>query len=160
VIRKARPADLPAIRRIYNEAVAERASTADEKPRSLADRRKWLKQFDARHPIYVGIEDGEVAAYGCLFSYGPKSGYRFTVENSVYVAGEHRGKGWGTLMLDHLLSRARSLKHRYIWARIFTHNNISVRLHRKAGFRLVGVQKRVAVLDGKWYDVALLEKHL
>lgn len=160
MIRRARPCDLPAIRRIYNQAVAERAATADESPRSLADRRRWLRQFDARHPIYVGLEDGEVAAYGCLFAYGPKSGYRHTVENSVYVARERRGKGWGGRMLGHLLARARALKHRYVWARIFTHNKVSVALHRKAGFRLVGVQRRVAVLDGRWYDVTLMEKHL
>lgn len=160
MIRKARPSDLPAIRRIYNQAVAERSATADERPKSLADRRKWLRQFDARHPIYVGLENGEVAAYGCLFAYGPKSGYRFTVEDSVYVSRGHRRRGWGRRMLVHLLGRARALGHRYVWARIFTHNRVSVRLHREAGFRLVGVQRRVALLGGRWYDVALLEKHL
>ena len=160
MIRKARFSDLPAIRRIYNEAVAERIATADERPKSLADRRRWFRQFDAKHPIWVGEEGGEVAAYAALFSWGPKSGYRRTIEDSVYVARAARGRGWGGRLLDHALAAARKLRHRYVLARIFSHNKASIRLHRRRGFRLIGEQRRVAVLDGRWYNVTLMEKLL
>lgn len=160
LIRKASLRDLPAITRIYNQAVEERASTSDETPRSLADRRRWFAQFDAKHPCWVGVEGGEVAAFGALYAWGPKSGYRFTVENSVYVARAARGRGWGKRMLAHVLKEGRALGHKYVLARVFSHNPASLRLHRKAGFRLIGTQRRVAKLDDRWYDVALMEKHL
>lgn len=159
-IRPAKAWDVPAITRIYNEAVAERSATADTEPRSLADRRKWFQQFDAKHPIFIGEEDGEVVAYGCLFAYSPKEGYRLARENSVYVAGSARGRGWGKKMLSHLILRARTLRLRYLWARIFAHNKASLALHRTLGFARVGRQKKVACMDGRWYDVVLLDKHL
>lgn len=159
-IRPAKAWDVPAITRIYNEAVAERIATSDTKAKSLADQRKWFKQFDARHPIFVGEEEGLVVAYGCLFAYSPKDGYRFARENSVYVAGAARGRGWGGRMLAHLVARAKAAGLRYLWARIFSHNKASLRLHAALGFKKVGLQRKVTFMDRRWYDVVLLDKHL
>lgn len=159
-IRPAKARDLPAIRAIYNEAVAERAATADLEARTLADRRRWFRQFDLRHPIFVIEENKQVLAYGCLFAYSPKAGYRLAAENSVYVAGRARGRGLGRRMLAHLIRRARMLGLRYLCARVFTHNPASLKLHRRLGFRRVGVQKRISLMDKRWRDVAVLELHL
>ncbi len=159
-IRPAKAWDLPAITRIYNEAVAERSATSDLKPKTLAERRKWFRQFDRRHPIFVGEETGEVLAYGCLFEYSPKDGYRFAAENSVYVAGHARGRGLGRMMLEHLIQRAHALGLRYLCARVFTHNPVSLKLHRRLGFTRVGVQKRISYMDDLWRDVVILELHL
>lgn len=159
-IRPAKARDVPAITRIYNEAVAQRISTSDIEPKTLADRRKWFRQFDKRHPIFVGEEDGKVVAYGCLCEYSPKAGYRFTAEHSIYVAGEARGRGWGRRMLRHLIARAKALRLRYLWARIFALNKASLKLHLASGFARVGLQKKISRLGGRWYDVVLLDRHL
>src|ERR1700733_10759496 len=89
-IRIAREKDISRIREIYNEAIRERTATCDEDEKSLSDRKKWFAQFNNDYPIYVLCVGKVIAAYGCLFRYSPKSGYRFAVENSVYVAGEFR----------------------------------------------------------------------
>jgi len=159
-IRKATIKDLPRIRAIYNEAILERTATCDEKKRSLAERRRWFKQFNSRYPIFVLCVGEEVAGYGCLFRYSPKSGYRFAVENSLYIDGRFRGRGFGKKILRHLISAARTRGFRYIEARVFAHNPVSLKLHRKHGFKLIGVQERIANLDGKWFSNTILSLHI
>lgn len=167
VIRRARPGDVPAIAAIYNESVGERTATADTQPRSLEDRQEWFRQFDDRHPIWVGVDregdegsDGRVVSYGCLFDYSPKDGYRFATEHSVYVAASVRGRGLGAAMLDHVLAEAARLGFKYILARIFTHNDASVGLHAARGFKELGIQRRIVEMDGRWYDVTLMDRQL
>jgi phosphinothricin acetyltransferase len=156
-IRLALSSDVPELARIYNEAVVERIATADIEPRSLEERAQWFKQFDARNPIWVGEENGRVACYGALFSYSPKEGYRFATENSLYVSRDARGRGHGRAMLKHLIDEATRIGFRYVLARIFTHNETSIKLHAELGFRHLGLQKRIVEMDGRWYDVTLMD---
>jgi len=155
--RRALVPDVPELARIYNEAVLERIATADLEPRSLEERKEWFGQFDDRHPIWVGEESGRVVCYGALFKYSTKEGYRFATENSLYVSRDARGRGHGRAMLGHLLENARLLGFSYMLARIFTHNETSVRLHAERGFRTLGVQRRIVEMDGRWYDVTLMD---
>lgn len=157
VIRRAKVSDLAEITRIYNEAIVERIATADIEARSLEDRAEWFKQFDEQHPIWVGERGGRVACFGNLFSYSPKHGYRFATENSVYVSADARGQGYGRAMLKHVLEEARRLGKRYILARIFTHNEASLKLHAELGFRELGRQRGIVEMDGRWYDVTLMD---
>lgn len=159
-IRIAKSKDLPEIARIYNEAITERIATADMEPRTLKDRAEWFKQFDARYPIWVGEAEDGIVCYGALFKYSPREGYRFATENSVYVARSARGKGYGRVMLRHLVDEARRLGFRYILARIFSHNEASLKLHRELGFRQLGVQHGIVEMDGKPYDVTLMDINL
>ncbi len=160
MIRPAHAGDLPAITRIYNQSVEERASTADTQARSLEERALWFAQFDDRYPIWVYEEKGQVLGYACLFKYSPKDGYRFATEHSVYIAREARGRGFGRLLLGDVLKQAESLGFEYILARIFSHNAASIRLHESAGFALLGRQKRIVQMDGNWYDVTLMDRRL
>lgn len=155
LIRRATTTDLPRIREIYNQAVLERSATCDEEPKTLEERTSWFAQFDDRYPIFVGEEAGAVVGYACLFRYSPKSGYRFTVENSVYIDAAARGKGLGRALLIHLIEVTRSLGYKYIEAKIFRHNPASIELHRSLGFKLVGVHERIANLGGRWFDTTI-----
>jgi phosphinothricin acetyltransferase len=159
-IRRAAPSDLPAITRIYNEAVAERIATADTVERTLEERAAWFEQFDDRYPIWVGESSGETVAFGALFKYSPRDGYRFAAENSVYIARSARGQGHGRTMLEHLIVEARRIGLKYVLARIFTHNDVSLKLHAELGFRHLGLQKDIVEMDGRWYDVTLMDLHL
>ena len=160
VIRSAALADLPGITRIYNEAIAERIATADLEPRTREDRAEWFKQFDDRHPIWVGESEGALVCYGALHRYSPREGYRLAVENAVYVSAAARGRGYGRMMLEHVLSEATSLGFHYMLARIFAHNAASLKLHEKLGFKHLGLQSQVVNMDGRWYDVALMDRLL
>jgi L-amino acid N-acyltransferase len=159
-IRRALAADVPEIARIYNQAVLERIASADTELKSLDDRLAWFGQFDDGHPIWIGEEDGRVACYGGLLKYSSKDGYRFAAENTVYVARETRGRGHGRTMLEHLIAEAKRLGLRYILAKIFTHNEVSLKLHAQQGFRELGLQRRVIEMDGRWYDVTLMDLNL
>jgi L-amino acid N-acyltransferase YncA len=155
-IRPALSSDLPSILEIYNQGIRSRLATCDEDEQTLEEREKWFLQFDEKHPIFVGIIDNEVVCYGCLFRYSPKSGYRFAAENSLYVHDDYQGKGFGKLMLKHLISAAKTSGLKYIEARIFSHNPRSIALHQSLGFKLVGVQPKIGHLDGKFYDNSIL----
>jgi L-amino acid N-acyltransferase YncA len=160
-IRRATQADLPSITRIYNEGIATRMATADSEPRTLEERTEWFRQFDDRFPIWVGLgEDGSVVCYGNLHRWNPREGYRFTAENSVYVAESARGLGLGRVMLEHVVAEARRIGLHYLMARIFSNNAASVRLHERCGFKVLAVQREVIHLDGVWRDVTLMDCHL
>lgn len=160
VIRHASATDLPAITRIYNEAVIERIATADTTQRSLEDRAEWFRQFNDRFPIWVGTHQDtgdEVVAYGVLYQYSPRDGYRYAAENGVYVARAVRGKGYGRVMLKHVVLEARRIGFRYVLAKIFSHNEPSLKLHAELGFNDLGLQKNIVEMDGRWYDVMLMD---
>lgn len=152
--------DLPRIREIYNHAILERTANCDEDERSVEDREIWFKQFSPAYPVFVLELDGRIAGYGCLFKYSPKSGYRFAVENSLYIAKEFRGRGLGKRMLNHLISAAKERGYTYVEARVFEHNPASLALHENLGFKRVGVQNRIANLDGKWFNNVILSLQL
>lgn len=159
-IRRATISDVPAILEIYNQGIRSRLATCDEEDQTLEERKKWFEQFNEQYPLYVGLIEGLVVSYGCLFKYSPKSGYRFATENSIYVHDDYQGRGLGRLMLSHLISKARELGFKYMEARIFSHNTRSIALHESFGFKLVGVQPKIGCLDEKFYDNSILYLHL
>src|SRR5206468_9737694 len=97
-----------------------------------------------------------VVAYGSLSPYRPKPAFAWTVEDSVYVAREHRGAGLGGQILAELIRRARALEHHSIVARITARNTASLRLHARHGFQPVGVERESALKLGRWHDVAIM----
>ncbi len=166
-LRAAREADLARIAAIWNHEVLCSDSTTDTEPRDPAAQREWLAWHTERYPVVVaavttdGPEcDGEVVAYGSLSPYRLKPAFARTVEDSVYVACEHRGAGLGGLILAELVRRARRLEHHSILARITARNAASLRLHARHGFREVGVERESAYKLGRWHDVAIMQRRL
>lgn len=160
-IRDATTADLDAIVAVYNDAILTSKAIWTDEPVEKPDRETWLAQRqDAGHPVLVAVEDDAVVGYG---SYGPwqsKWGYRFTVENSIYLAEEYRGRGIGALLLDELLGRARNAGMHVMVADIEASNTSSIRLHERFGFTRAGVVHQVGTKFGQWLDLAILERTL
>lgn len=152
IIRLALPSDLPAIRDIYNQGVRSRLATADEEEKSLEERTRWFGQFNPQHPLFVIEDNSQVMGYGAIFPLSPRSGFRFAVEHSVYIGESFQGQGLGRQLLQHLVMEACRLGYTYLEARIFKHNKVSLKLHESLGFKLLGIQVRVANLDGHWFD--------
>jgi L-amino acid N-acyltransferase len=166
-LRAAREADLARIAAIWNHEVLSSDSTTDTEPRDPAAQREWLAWHTERYPVVVATvaaggpeRDGEVVAYGSLSPYRPKPAFARTVEDSVYVACDHRGVGLGGLVLAELIRRARALEHHSIVARITARNAASLRLHARHGFREIGVERESAFKLGRWHDVAIMQRRL
>jgi len=159
-VRPATRADLPAIHDIYNEAVLNTTASYDYEPRNMEHRVAWFDAHEQqRLPIFVAV-DGEsrVTGWSSLSRYHDREGYRFTVENTIYVAAPRRGKGVGTLLLPPLIEAARALGLRAIIAAIDGENVASIRLHARFGFAHVGHFKQVGFKFNRWLDVVYMEK--
>ncbi|WP_024803675.1 GNAT family N-acetyltransferase [Nocardia sp. BMG51109] len=159
VIRDARAADLPEILAIHNDAIAETTAIWDTAPVDLEERRAWLRDRTAAgYPVLVAESAGEVAGYASYAQWRPKSGYRFTVENSVYVADRFHRRGIATALLTELLARAeRSGTVHAVIAAIESANTTSIVLHEKFGFRIVGELPEVGHKFGRWMDLTLMQ---
>jgi phosphinothricin acetyltransferase len=106
------------------------------------------------HPATVAVDaDGTVVGWGSLSPFHPRSAYRFTVENSIYLRHDICGRGVGRLMLADLIDRARAIGHHAIIAGIDADQTASIALHRRLGFEHVGHLKQVGFKFGRWLDV-------
>ncbi|MBI1841971.1 MAG: N-acetyltransferase [Verrucomicrobia bacterium] len=160
-IRRAAESDLPAISAIYNHAVLHTTATYDYEPENLERRVAWFEEHRALGlPVFVAERDGTLLGWSSLSPYHRRPGFRFTVENSIYVAEAHRGKGLGGLLLAPLIQSATEQGLRSIIAAIDASNAVSVRLHEKFGFREVGRFPAVGYKFDRWLDVAYLQRVL
>jgi phosphinothricin acetyltransferase len=158
-LRPAREEDLPGILDIYNEAVLNTTASYDYAPRTLEHRRAWFADH-AQHgySVFVAVDEtGRVVGWSALNRYHDRPGYRFTAENSVYVAADQRGQGLGKRLLAPLIDAARDRGFHAILAKIDAENVASLRLHQAFGFEQVGRLRQVGFKFGRWLDVVYLE---
>ena len=161
-IRPATTADLPGILEIYNEAVLNTTATYDYEPRTLEHRAAWFEDHvRTNYPVFVAVdESGRVVGWSALNRYHDRMGYRFTTENSVYVAADQRGRGLGKQLLAPLIEAARERGLHAIIGAIDAANEASLRLHAGFGFEPVGHFKQTGFKFGRWLDVVYMEKLL
>lgn len=154
--------DAEAIRAIYNREVTGTMVTFDLVPRSLDDQRAWLAAHAGAHPAIVAVDGAtdEVVGFGSLSSYRDRPAYSTTVEDSVYVHHDHRGRGVGRVVLAELVRLATVHGFHAMMARIVGGHEASIALHKACGFELVGVEKEVGRKFGRWLDVALMQRLL
>ncbi|MBG6524031.1 L-methionine sulfoximine N-acetyltransferase [Pseudomonas aeruginosa] len=161
-IRDAGVADLPGILAIYNDAVGNTTAIWNETPVDLANRQAW---FDTRarqgHPILVASDAaGEVLGYASYGDWRPFEGFRGTVEHSVYVRDDQRGKGLGVQLLQALIERARAQGLHVMVAAIESGNAASIGLHRRLGFEISGQMPQVGQKFGRWLDLTFMQLNL
>ncbi len=158
-VRPAVESDLPSILDIYNDAVLHTTASYDYEPRSLGDRIAWFRKHeDQGLPVFVALDEGRgIVGWSSLSAYHDRPGYRFTVENSIYVSASDRGRGIGRLLMAPLLTSARTLGLHAIIAVIDADNEPSIRLHRRSGFVEVGRFKEVGFKFNRWLDVIYME---
>lgn len=161
-IRTATAHDAPAIAAIYAHYVATSAATFDEVAPTEDDvAARIAAVIEAGLPFLVADHDGAVAGYAYLGPYKERSAYRFTVENSVYVAPEARGAGIGRALLERLLADGERAGIREVIAIIaVTDDPASIELHRALGFRDGGRLERVGFKHGGWHDTVLMQRSL
>jgi phosphinothricin acetyltransferase len=159
--RLVEPRDAEATRAIYNVEVLESTVTFDITPRSLADQRQWIDEHSGGHPAIVAVKDaGEVVGFASLSPFKPRAAYAPTVEDSVYVHRDGRGRGVGELLLREIIRLGTDHGFHSVIARIVGGHEASIALHRKCGFEEIGCEREVGRKFGRWLDVVLMQRML
>ena len=143
---------------IYNDIILNTTAVWQEEVHSLIMRQEWFRDKEINQlPIFVAEEHQQVIGFSTYGAFRLSFGYRFTVENSVYVASTSRGKGVASLLLKPLIDAAKKASIHAIVAGIEASNEASVALHKKFGFTEVAHFKQVGFKFGKWMDLKFLE---
>jgi phosphinothricin acetyltransferase len=160
--RTAEARDLPAITRIYEHAVRHGTASFELQPPS---EREMAQRYDALrsggYPYLVAQLEGEIMGYAYAGPYRARPAYRWTVEDSIYVAPAAQRRGIGRALLDRLIAEAELGGFRQMIAVIGDSANVgSIEVHRAAGFRLVGTFDNVGFKFGRWLDSVLMQRPL
>jgi L-amino acid N-acyltransferase YncA len=162
-IRPAERADMADVREIYNYYVTNSVVTFDEKRWTHA---QWVEKFDYLRklglPFLVAVSpSGQILGYGLVSPWTGKSGFRYTVENSIYLGQAATGKGLGRALLEALITACEELGIREMVAVISDKGaDASIALHERLGFVEVGRMGRVGHKFGRWLGTIYLQKHL
>ena len=154
VVRPLTAADWPAVRAIYEEGIASGDATFETAAPSWA---AWDRAHLAGHRLVAAI-GGRVVGWAALAPVSERCAYAGVAEASVYVAATAAGRGVGRALLVRLVEGAEAAGIWTVQAGIFPENSASLALHRRCGFRTVGVRERLGRRDGVWRDVVLLER--
>ncbi|GAA3589645.1 GNAT family N-acetyltransferase [Klugiella xanthotipulae] len=163
VLREATPADLPHVREIYNYYVTNSTVTFDEEPMSLA---AWTTKFALLErlgfPFIVAeAPSGQLHGYALVQPWKDKTAYRFTVENSVYLAPASTGKGLGRVLMVELIERSRDAGLKQMIAVIADRGaEGSLRIHRALGFEETGRMGKVGYKFERWLGIITMQLSL
>ncbi|MDR5779096.1 GNAT family N-acetyltransferase [Caballeronia sp. LZ065] len=162
LVRDAASADFDGIARIYAHYVEHALATFEEVPPSADDLRARHAAISAAGlPYLVAEVDDVIAGYACASAYRPRSAYRHTVEDSVYVADGFHGRGIGRALLEALIERCERGPWRQMIAVIGHSGNAgSIALHVRLGFEHAGVLRQVGFKHGQWVDTVLMQRAL
>jgi L-amino acid N-acyltransferase YncA len=161
-IRPARAADLPAMLSIYNEVIENSTAVYALAPSTLDERQAW---FDARtsagFPVLVAMWSGEVVAFASFGEFrGAWPGYRYSVEHSVHVHRDQRGRGIGTALVQALLPLALAMDKHVMIGGIDAANSGSLRMHERLGFERIAHFREVGHKFGRWLDLVFVQRLL
>lgn len=167
-LRPAEEADLTAIQAIYAHHVKTGFASFEEVPPDLAEMtRRWAAIRQAGLPYLVATEGGgngekaDILGYAYAGPYRPRSAYRFTCEDSIYLAPGVQGRGLGRALLTRLITESEALGLRQMIAVIGDSANLaSIGLHRALGFEMTGTFRSVGLKFGRWVDSVLMQRAL
>lgn len=162
VVREARAADLPAIQAIYAHHVRHGLASFEQDPPDLAEMTaRWQNVVAKGLPYRVLEADGKIAGFAYAAPYRARIAYRFTAEDSVYVAPEAAGRGYGRMLLADIVAASAKAGMRQMVAVIGDSANVaSIELHRRLGFREVGTLVAAGFKMGRWIDSVLMQRPL
>jgi phosphinothricin acetyltransferase len=162
-IRDSVPADIPAIAAIYADAVMTSLATFDEQAPSVAEMtERRAEVVDNGLPFIVAADPtGRILGYAYAGPFRRRTGYRFTLEDSIYVERTMAHRGIGTALLAALIDRCAAAGYRQLVAVIAdTGHPASIGLHKKLGFTMIGVLPAAGYKFRRWLDVVLMQRAL
>ncbi|MFZ5789300.1 MAG: GNAT family N-acetyltransferase [Pseudomonadota bacterium] len=159
LVREARLEDVPVIQAIYAHHVLNSFATFEEVPPDPAEMNRRREDILARgFPYVVAERGGQVRGYAYCSSFRPRSAYRYTVEDSVYVAPDAVGQGFGRAAMREVIRRATALGMRQMMAVIGdSANSASIKMHESLGFERVALLRSVGFKLGRWVDSVIMQ---
>jgi len=154
VIRPITKDDIPSCLDIYNYEVVNGVATLDLEPRTLTEWQAWFEVHQTQeHCIIVGIMDDVVVGYASLSPYRTKDAFKSTVELSIYIHEDYRGKGVASKLMAHILDHARVTDTLHTVVSVITAGNAaSTALHERFEFTYCGLTPQVGFKHGKYQD--------
>ncbi|HEX7076179.1 MAG TPA: GNAT family N-acetyltransferase [Hyphomicrobiaceae bacterium] len=161
-LRSATPDDIPAITAIYRPAVLFGTASFELEPPTEDEMRRRFEAITGNgYPYLVAEISDAVVGYGYANAFRPRPAYRSTVENSIYVAPDHQGKGVGRALLARLIEVCTEQGFRQMIAIIGdSGQRASIGLHRSLGFIFAGTAHSVGFKHGRWLDTVMMQRAL
>ena len=162
VLRPAKVSDAEALAAIYRPAVLTGTASFEIEPPDAAEMgRRMAAVVNAGYAYLVAEREGAVIGYGYINAYRPRPAYRWSVEDSIYLAPEAQGLGVGRALLDRLIELATAQGFRQMVAVIGDSAQYpSIRLHRACGFHFAGTLHAIGFKGGKWLDGVMMQRPL
>jgi phosphinothricin acetyltransferase len=153
--------DVPAITGIYRHYVESSTATFDvAPPGEAAMAEKFGHMAELGHPVVIAERERRVVGYAYASVYRPRPAYRFTCEDSVYLAPGEEGRGLGTALLERVIAEARAFGFKQMLGVITAEREASIRLHRRLGFVEAGRFSALGFKFDRWLDVVHMQKAL
>jgi L-amino acid N-acyltransferase YncA len=161
-IRVASATDLPAITEIYRHAVLFGTATFELDPPDVAEMtRRFEALTSGGFPYLVAAQDGRAVGYAYAGPYRPRPAYRFTVEDSIYLAPAVQHRGVGTALLRRLIEQSEARGYRQMIGIVGDSTNAgSIGVHHKCGFQMLGTHPNVGFKFGRWLDIVMMQRAL
>ena len=140
---------------IFNDAILHSTALYDYKPRNLDSMELWFENKRKGNFPVIGIvtESGELLGFASYGTFRAWPAYKYSVEHSIYVAAEHRGKGLGKQLLQQVIQEAGAQDYHALIGGIDSQNAASIQLHRRFGFQHAGTLRQVGFKFGRWLDL-------
>lgn len=161
MIREATPKDLAAILEIYNEAILNTTAVYAYDPYTEETGKAWYEgKINKGYPFFVEEIDGKVVGFATYGSFRSKAAYQYTIEHSIYVHKDYRGRQIGSHLMKKLIEIARKQHYATMVAGIEDSNEGSKLMHEKLGFRYSGTIRKAGYKFGKWLDLSFYQYEL
>jgi phosphinothricin acetyltransferase len=158
-ISAAARAQLPEIRDIYNEVIRNSTAVFSDQEVTLENREQWFEaKLTDGFPVLVAADPSGVVGFGTFGPFRTWPGYRYSVEHTVHVRADCRGRGVGRALVQALLQEAARMQLHVMVAGIDAQNVTSISLHEKLGFETVGELKEIAFKFGRWLDLKFMQR--
>lgn len=162
VVREVVEGDVMAITEIYAENVLNDTASWEYDPPDMEEMRRRMESIlDGGYPYLVATSNGTVIGYSYASAYRTRIGYRYVVENSVYIHHAVRGRGVGRLLMERLMQECTIRGYRQMVAVIGDSANVaSIRMHEALGFRHVGLLPAIGIKFDRWLDSVMMQREL
>ena len=153
-VRRGERKDIPELLDIYNYEVVHGVATLDLEPRTIDEWTTWFENHNIKnHPLLVAEIDGKVCGYATLSEYRSKEAYASTVELSIYIDPNYRGKGVASRLMGDILQMTKDDESIHLVVSVITAGNeASVSLHNKFNFTFSGTVPEVGIKQGRYQD--------
>ncbi len=154
-IRKATIDDTCIIASIYNQYLGK--SSMDTVAKNANYYHAVLEKQSSREGLYVISKENEIKGWGIIKAYSDRHGYRYACETSVYIDQNHLHQGYGNTLKKHIINECRAFDYHHLVAKIFATNEVSINYNLKLGYTIVGTQKEIGFVDGRWKDIVIMQ---